>query len=113
MNVQIFGKPKCFDTKKTQRYFKERNIKFQFVDVTRYGLSQAEYESVKKAVGGMDQLIDDTSRAYEKLHIAYLAPVEAIEERLLEYPEMFKTPIVRNGKLATVGYHPEIWKLWE
>lgn len=113
MNIQIFGKSKCFDTKKAQRYFKERRIKYQEIDLPRYGMSMGEYKSVKQAVGGMDKLIDKDSRLYEDLFMEYLNGDEAREEKLLENPALFKTPIVRNGKKATVGYCPEIWKAWE
>lgn len=113
MNIQIFGKAKCFDTKKAERYFKERNIKYQFIDVAKYGMSKGEYNSVKNAVGGMRKLIDETSKAYEDNYCAYLADDAAVEEKLLENPAMFRTPIVRNGKQATVGYCPDIWKTWE
>ena len=51
MNIQIFGKSKCFDTKKAERYFKERRIKYQFVDINRYGMSRGELNAVKNAVG--------------------------------------------------------------
>jgi arsenate reductase-like glutaredoxin family protein len=111
MNIQIFGKNKCFDTKKAQRYFKERNIKFQYVEINKFGLSKGEYQSVKAAAGGMEALIDETSKEYESQYIKYIAQGE-IEERLLENPAMFKTPIVRNGKKATIGYKPEIWETW-
>lgn len=113
MNIQIFGKSKCFDTKKAERYFKERRIKYQLIDVAKYGMSKGEYNSVKNAVGGMDKLFDEKSKAYEEHFIKYLASAEAKEENLLEHPELFKTPIVRNGKQATVGYCPEVWKTWE
>ena len=112
MNVQIFGKLKCSDTKKAERFFKERNIKFQFIDIVRYGISKGEYQSVKNAVGGMEALIDDKSKEYEGQHIAHLSSQADVEEKLLENPGMFKTPIVRNGKLATVGYCPEVWAGW-
>ena len=113
MNIQIFGKSKCFDTKKAQRYFKERRVKFQDIDVARYGMSQGELCSVKSAVGGLAPLLDEKSREYEALHIAYLERTEDIERALLENPGLFKTPIVRNGKKATVGYQPDVWKEWE
>ena len=113
MNIQIFGKNKCFDTKKAQRYFKERGIKFQAIDLDQKGLSKGEYNQVKQAVGSMASLIGEKSKAYEKHNIAYLAREEAIEEKLLEHPALFKSPIVRNGKLATVGYQPDVWKTWE
>ena len=112
MNIQIFGKAKCFDTKKAERYFKERGIKFQFIDIVRFGMSRGEYNSVKNAVGGMRQLIDEKSRAYEDNFCAYLADDDAVEEKLLSNPAMFRTPIVRNGKQATVGYCPDVWGTW-
>ena len=92
MNIQIFGKSKCFDTKKAQRYFKERRVKFQDIDVARYGMSQGELRSVKSAVGGLKPLLDEKSREYEELHIAYLERMEDIEQALLENPGLFKTP---------------------
>jgi len=112
MNIQIFGKAKCFDTKKAERYFKERRIKYQLIDVVKYGLSKGEYQSVKNAVGGMANLIDEKSKEYESQFIEYLASQADVEERLLENPGMFKTPIVRNGKKATIGYQPDIWSEW-
>ena len=112
MNIQIFGKAKCFDTKKAERYFKERGIKYQLIDITKYGLSKGEYQSVKRAVGGMAAMIDDGSKEYENQHIKYLASEDDAEERLINNPSMFKTPIVRNGKNATVGYKPEVWGNW-
>ncbi|MCL1863379.1 MAG: ArsC family transcriptional regulator [Defluviitaleaceae bacterium] len=112
MNIQIFGKPKCFDTKKAERYFKERRIKFQAIDIAKFGMSKGEYQSVKSAVGGMEALMDVNSKEYANQYIAHLADRDDKEQRLLENPAMFKTPIVRNGKKATIGYHPEIWSEW-
>lgn len=112
MNVQIFGLNKCFDTKKAQRWFKERNIKFQFIDLSQRSLSKGEYNSVKAAVGSMEALVNEKSKAYEKQFMKYITK-EAAEEKLLEYGELFKTPIVRNGKQATVGYCPDVWATWE
>ena len=113
MNIQIFGKSKCFDTKKAERYFKERGIKYQFIDIVRYGMSNGEYNSVKNAIDAMRNLSDEKSKAYEQNFCAYLADEAAVEEKLLDNPAMFRTPIVRNGKKATVGYCPDIWKTWE
>ena len=113
MNIQIFGKSKCFDTKKAERYFKERGIKFQYIDIVRFGLSKGEYLSVKKAVGGMAALINEKSKEYESQFIKYLAREDDVEQRLLDNPGMFNTPIVRNGKKATVGYQPEVWAGWD
>ena len=113
MNIQIFGKNKCFDTKKAERYFKERGVKFQRIDVAKFGMSKGEYNSVKAAVGGMYALIDENSKEYESQYIKHLASENDKEERLLSNPGMFKTPIVRNGKKATVGYAPEVWRDWD
>ena len=110
MNIQIFGKSKCFDTKKAERWFKERRIKYQYIDVLKYGMSRGELSSVKNAVG-LEAMADPSDRDYPLFQ--YLADNEARLEKLFEVPELLKTPIVRNGKKATVGYRPEIWKDWE
>jgi arsenate reductase len=111
MNIQIFGKAKCFDSKKAERYFKERKIKYQMIDVGQFGMSKGEYNSVKAAVGSLEALVDDKSP--EAVLLKYLAYEKDKETKLLENPKLFKTPIVRNGKQATVGYQPEVWKTWE
>ena len=111
MNIQIFGKSKCFDTKKAERWFKERSIKFQSIDLPRFGMSAGELKNVKAAVGSLDVLIDEKCPDYAVLK--YLAYEADKEEKMLENPKLFKTPIVRNGKQATVGYCPEIWEKWE
>ena len=114
MNIQIYGTSKCFDTKKAQRHFKERGIKFQFIDLAKYGMSKGEYNSIKTALKmKIDDLVNEKSKKYDSSFIKYLASEEAKEEKLLENQELFKTPIVRNGKKATLGYCPEIWKEWE
>ena len=110
MNIQIFGKSKCFDTKKAERYFKERRIKYQFVDLGKYGMSRRELESVK-AAAGLDALIDEKDSDYPLMQ--YLATDGAKLEKLFEEPWRIKTPVVRNGKQATVGYRPDVWKTWE
>ncbi len=111
MNIQIFGKSKCFDTKKAERFFKERRIKFQSVDLVKYGMSNGELTSVIRAVGGLDNLID--SKAKNAAMLKYLASEQDKFEHLLDDPKLLLTPIVRNGKQATVGYKPEIWETWE
>ena len=110
MNIQIFGKSKCFDTKKAERYFKERRIKYQYIDILKYGMSRGELKSVSRAVG-LDEIVNREDQDYPIYK--YLADDEAKMEKLYDIPEMIKTPIVRNGKNATVGYCPEIWKDWE
>lgn len=110
MNIQIFGKSKCFDTKKAERYFKERRIKYQYIDILKYGMSRGELNAVKNAVG-LDAMINTAVEDYPL--IQYLAGTEAKLDKLYEEPYLINTPIVRNGKKATVGYCPDIWKDWE
>ena len=110
MNIQIFGKSKCFDTKKAERYFKERRIKYQYIDLIKYGMSRGELNSVISAVG-LDNLVDPKDVDFELFnHLAYR---EDKIERLFEVPEMIRTPVVRNGKQATIGYCPDVWKDWK
>ncbi|MDR1409954.1 MAG: arsenate reductase family protein [Oscillospiraceae bacterium] len=113
MEIQVFGKTKCFDTKKALRFFKERGVRVHELDILRKGLSLGEYRSVRAALGGqLDALIDGSGKAYEKYFIAYLAGDDVVESALLEHPELYRTPIVRCGKAATVGYAPEVWAEW-
>jgi len=109
--IQIFGKSKCFDTKKAERFFKERGVKFQSIDLVKYGMSKGEFSSVVAAIGSVDKLIDTASKEYERQHIKYLAN-DDLAERLMDCPALFKTPIVRNGKKATVGDRADVWVEW-
>lgn len=109
MNLQIFGTKKCNDTKKAQRFFKERGIKFQFIDLTQKSMSKGEFNSVCGAVGGMEKVIDTEKEEF--VNVKYLLP-EAQIEKILETPSLFRTPIVRDGKRATVGEASAIWKKW-
>lgn len=111
MNIQIFGTKKCFDTKKAMRYFKERRIKFQFIDLKEKGMSKGEFNSVKQAVGGLENLIDQNCKDQEAL--ALISYITDKEEKILENQQVIKTPVVRNGRRATVGYQPEIWQVWQ
>jgi arsenate reductase (glutaredoxin) len=112
LNIQIFGIQKCFDTKKAQRYFKERNIKFQFIDLLEKGLSKGELSSIEAAVG-LANLINKSLKDYERLNLAKIGSSDIKKEILIKNPRLYLTPIVRNGKQATVGYMPEIWEAWE
>ena len=113
MNIQIFGKNKCFDTKKAERYFKERRIKFQMVDLIRYGLSGKEFDAVLHGVGGVDNLINWECKSQEITNMKYMDDVRIKEDKLFDDPSLMRTPIVRNGRQVTVGYCPEIWDTWE
>ena len=109
MNIQIFGTKKCSDTRKAERFFKERRIQFHFRDLSEKGLSKGELENIKR-VFDVEELIDTEGKQYQKRNLKYIN--HDIEEELLEDALLFKTPIVRNGKEVTVGYNPDIWKSW-
>lgn len=109
MNIQIFGKSKCFDTKKAERYFKERRIKYQYIDIIKYGMSRGELNSVKSAVG-LEAMLNTEDEDYPL--VKYLASEDAKMDKLYETPYLIKSPVVRNGKQATVGYCPDVWKNW-
>jgi Spx/MgsR family transcriptional regulator len=111
MNIQIFGTKKCFDTKKAERYFKERRVKYQMIDINEKGISKGEFTSVKGAVG-INELINTKSKNYSKSNLANIRSVDVKEEIVLKDQSLINTPIVRNGKIATVGYKPEIWETW-
>lgn len=113
MNIQIFGIKKCFETKKAERYFKERNIKYQFIDIKEKGMSKGEYTSVKQAVGGLDAMLDADCKEKDAIALIKYIAAEDRDEKVLENQKVLKTPIVRNGKMAAVGYQPEIWKTWD
>ena len=113
MNIQIFGKSKSFDTKKAERWFKERRVKFQSIDLVRYGMSGKEFDFVRRAVGGIDNLIDWENKSPEITLMKYMDDKRAKEDKVFDMPELMKAPVVRNGKEATVGYRPEIWETWK
>lgn len=109
MNIQIFGTKKCNDTKKAERYFKERGIQCHYRDLSEKGISEGELENIKK-VFDVEQLIDKDGKQYKKRNLKFI--LHDIENELLTDALLFKTPIVRNGNKVTIGYEPEIWKNW-
>ena len=113
MNIQIFGTKKCNDTKKAERFFKERGIKYQFIDMKEKGMSKGEFtSSVPQANGGIENMINWEGKDQDTLAlIKYIADEDKLE-KILENPSVIKTPVVRNGKQSTLGYQPEVWKGW-
>jgi len=112
MNIQIFGTKKSSDTRKAERFFKERGIRFQSVDLKEKGLSKGEFQSVIQAVGGLDAMIDTDCKDKDLLALIRYIAAEDKAQKVLENQSVLKQPIVRNGKQATVGYQPDIWKTW-
>ena len=113
MNIQIFGSKKSNDSKKAERYFKERGIKYQMIDMKEKGLSKGEFQSVMKAVGGLEAMLDPDCKDQDTLMLVkYLADSQK-EDKVLENQQILRLPIVRNGRQATLGYCPDVWKSWE
>ena len=113
MNVQIFGTKKSSDARKAERWFKERRVKAQFIDLLDKGISKGELRSVAQVCGGLDALIDPDCKDQDALApVTYLAPAQK-EDAILEHPQVLRQPIVRNGKRAAVGYRPETYLLWQ
>ena len=113
MNIQIFGTKKCNDTRKAERFFKERGIKYQFIDLKEKGMSKGEFTSVAQANGGIENMIDQNCKDKDMLALINHIVAEDKLEKILANQQVIKTPVVRNGKQSTVGYAPEIWKKWE
>ena len=113
MNIQIFGTKKCNDTKKAERFFKERGIKYQFIDMKEKGMSKGEFTSVAQDNGGIDAMLDPNCKDQDTLALIRYTAEEDKLEKILENPQVIKTPVVRNGKQSTLGYQPEVWKKWE
>ena len=109
MNIQIIGTKKCKETQKAERYFKERRIPFHFRDLTEKGLAKGELENISRIIP-LDDLIDRESKRFKDRGMQFM--VFDIEEELLANPLLFNTPIVRNEKMVTVGYQPDVWKAW-
>ena len=105
MNIQIIGTKKCKETQKAERYFKERRIPFHFRDLTVKGLAKGELDNIS-----LDDLIDREGKRYKDSGMQFM--VFDIEEELFADPLLLKTPIVRNDRVATVGYKPEVWQDW-
>ena len=108
-NIQIFGTLKNNETKKAFRYFKERGIKFHFIDLREKNLAKGELENISRKIP-LEELLDKEGKEYKKRNLAYMK--FNIEEEILEDSLLVKMPIVRNGKEATIGYQPEIWENW-
>ena len=112
MNIQIFGIGKCFETKKAQRYFKERAITYKYIDLKEKGLSKGEFNSVKQSLGSIDEMINPMCKDKELVVLLQHMSGEQKEDKIFENQHILITPIVRNGKQATVGYVPKVWKQW-
>lgn len=109
MNIQIFGTKSCRDTQKAERFFKERKIDYHFRDLNIKGISKGEFENISRVIP-VEDLIDKEGKEFRKMNLGFMK--YNTEEALLENSLLYKTPIVRNGKLVTVGFQPQVWEQW-
>lgn len=109
--MQLYTKAKSFDCQKAERFFKERQISLQKVDLLRDSLSGRALDAVARAVG-LKKLIDTGAKSYEKANLRYLTGEASIKAALSAHPDCFAAPIVRYQGKATVGYCPEVWLEW-
>jgi len=109
--IQIFGHPKCQGTRAAQRFFSERKVKAEFVDVRERGLSRGELEVVARAVGGASALWDGAGKRVTERGLQHIEPnEERLLALLLEDPLLLRTPVVRLGAKAIVGRDEAGWK---
>jgi arsenate reductase (glutaredoxin) len=111
MNIQIFGRRDCSESRKAERWFKERKIPFQFIDLKEKGFSPKELEAVARPIG-YENLLDRDSKRFKEKGLAFMSP-SRVPKVLLEDALLVRTPVIRNGASATLGYQPDTWKLWE
>ena len=113
MIVQLFGTKKCAETRKAERWFKERRVTLHVVDLAQKGMAAGELRNVAARVGGMEALIDREGKRYLEKGLKYAAPTgPRVEQALVEDPLLLRTPIARCERRATVGYAPEVWTTW-
>lgn len=112
-NLQLFGTRKCAETRKAERFFKERGVRFQLIDLAAKGMSAGELASVASKVGGAEALIDREGKRYLERGLKYAAPTgPRILQALADDPLLLRTPVVRCSAGATVGFCPEVWTAW-
>jgi arsenate reductase-like glutaredoxin family protein len=112
MNVQIFGTNKSQDTKKALRFFKERGLKPQFVDLQRREIALGELNRFIQKFG-LNALVDTTSKAYKDAGLEYLrVSNEHMIQKLIDDPRLMVQPLLRSGPMLAVGWDEKLWRDW-
>ena len=112
MNIQIYVGKKNPDVLKAERFFKERRIPYQLVDLKKHKLGQKELATFAKAVGGAMKLVDRAGMKALERPVAHMSSESLILSELMNDPMALVSPIVRNGNLATVGADEAEWQRW-
>jgi arsenate reductase (glutaredoxin) len=112
MNVQIFGTNKSQDTKKALRFFKERGVKPQFVDLQEHYMAEGEIARFVQKFG-VKSLIDVRGKSYKDAGLEHtLIPDEQMIQKLIDEPKLMIQPLVRSGHIFTVGWDEKVWRVW-
>ena len=112
MNIQIYVGKKNPDVLKAERFFKERRIPYQLVDLKKHRLGQRELSLFAKAAGGAAALVERTGMKALERPVAHMSSESLILSELMNDPQALVSPIVRNGNLATVGADEAEWQRW-
>ena len=112
MSIQIYSGKKNFDTQKAERYFKERRIPFQALDLKKHKLGEREIRLMLSSIG-RDELIDREDKKVKEHPACYYDRESLLIPAIQEAPWLLRSPIVRNGSRVTVGYQPEVWDSWK
>ena len=113
LTIQLFGTKRCRDSRAAERFFKERGVSLHVVDLGQKAMSPGELRNVAARVGGFEALIDREGKRYVDKGLKYAAPTgPRIEQILIADPLLLRTPIIRSGNRATVGYVPDVWQSW-
>ncbi len=111
MNIQIYCGKKNFDCQKAERWFKERGIKYQMIDLAKKTMSPREFEAVRAQVG-VRAMVERHSKSFLESTLAYISGDDVLAGELFLNQHLLKTPVVRNGRFATVGFAPGAWEKW-
>ena len=112
MNIQIYCGKKNFDAQKAERYFKERRIPFQALDLKKHKLGEREIRMMISAIG-IEKLIDRDDKKVKEHPACYYDREDLLIPAIQENPWLIRVPIVRNGNKMTIGYQPDVWVQWE
>ena len=111
MNIQIYISKKNFDVQKAERFFKERRVPYQLVDLMRHPLGARELQLFAKALTAK-ALVDREDKKVKEHPVCYAPNDEVILAELLQKPSLMRSPIVRNGTKVTLGAAEETWASW-
>ena len=111
MNLMMYVYKRNFDVQKAERFFKERKVKCQIVDMKKNPPGRRELELFERKVG-LNQLIDQQNKAYLEHPIRFMATQGCKLDALVDNPQLLAVPIVRDGQNVTVGYQPDVWSEW-